>query len=62
MELVIPNVGLDLGVLSPTFFAMFVLIAVVTTLATTLSCKPWWLRVAQVCPNSLGNAWVAVPF
>jgi len=34
MELVVLNVGLDLGVLSPTLFAMFVLMAVVTTLAT----------------------------
>lgn len=35
MELVVLNVGLDLGVLSPTLIAMFVLMAVVTTLATT---------------------------
>jgi Kef-type K+ transport system membrane component KefB len=35
MELVVLNVGLDLGVLSPTLFAMFVIMAVVTTLATT---------------------------
>jgi K+:H+ antiporter len=35
MELVVLNVGLDLGVLSPTLFAMFVLMAVVTTVATT---------------------------
>jgi Kef-type K+ transport system membrane component KefB len=35
MELIVLNVGLDLGVLSPTLFAMFVLMAVVTTLATT---------------------------
>jgi len=34
MELVLLNVGLDL-VLSPTLFAMFVLMAVVTTLAST---------------------------
>jgi Kef-type K+ transport system membrane component KefB len=35
MELIVLNVGLDLGVLSPTLFAMLVLMAVVTTLATT---------------------------
>jgi len=35
MELIVLNVGLDLGVLSPRLFAMFVLMAVVTTLATT---------------------------
>src|SRR5262245_31420079 len=33
MELVVLNVGLDLGVLSPALFAMFVLMAIVTTLA-----------------------------
>lgn len=35
MELIVLNVGLDLGVLSPTLFAMMVIMAVVTTLATT---------------------------
>lgn len=35
MELVVLNVGLDLRVISPTLFAMLVLMAVVTTVATT---------------------------
>ncbi|MCC6876786.1 MAG: cation:proton antiporter [Sandaracinaceae bacterium] len=35
MELVVLNVGLDLGVISPTLFAMMVVMALVTTLATT---------------------------
>jgi Kef-type K+ transport system membrane component KefB len=35
MELIVLNVGLDLGVLSQTLFAMLVIMAVVTTLATT---------------------------
>ena len=35
MELVVLNVGLDLGILSPTLFAMLVIMAIVTTLATT---------------------------
>lgn len=35
MELIVLNVGLDLGVLSPTLFAMLVVMAVVTTLATS---------------------------
>jgi Kef-type K+ transport system membrane component KefB len=35
MELVVLNVGLDLGVISKTLFAMLVLMAVVTTMATT---------------------------
>ena len=35
MELIVLNVGLDLGVISPALFAMMVLMALVTTLATT---------------------------
>ncbi len=34
MELVVLNVGLEMGLLSPTVFAMFVLMALVTTFAT----------------------------
>jgi Kef-type K+ transport system membrane component KefB len=35
MELVVLNLGLDLGILSPVLFAMFVVMAIVTTLATS---------------------------
>lgn len=35
MELIVLNVGLDLGVISPTLFAMLVIMALVTTLVTT---------------------------
>jgi Kef-type K+ transport system membrane component KefB len=35
MELIVLNVGLDFGVISPTLFTMFVLMAVVTTVGTT---------------------------
>lgn len=35
MELIVLNVGLDLGVLSPKLFAMLVIMAVVTTITTT---------------------------
>lgn len=35
MELVVLNVGLELGVISPTLFAMMVLMALVTTVMTT---------------------------
>ncbi len=35
MELVVLNLGLDLGVISPTLFAMMVMMAIVTTLATS---------------------------
>ena len=34
MELIILNIGLDLGVISPTLFAMMVIMALVTTMAT----------------------------
>ena len=35
MELIVLNIGLDLGILSPQLFAMFVVMALVTTLMTT---------------------------
>ncbi|MCW5889243.1 MAG: cation:proton antiporter [bacterium] len=35
MELVVLNIGLDLGVISPTLFAMLVMMAIVTTVATS---------------------------
>jgi Kef-type K+ transport system membrane component KefB len=35
MELIVLNIGLDLKVISPTLFAMMVLMALVTTMATT---------------------------
>jgi Kef-type K+ transport system membrane component KefB len=35
VELVILNVGLDLGVISPTVFSMMVIMALVTTFMTT---------------------------
>jgi Kef-type K+ transport system membrane component KefB len=35
MELIVLNVGLDLGIISPRLFAMLVIMALVTTIATT---------------------------
>jgi Kef-type K+ transport system membrane component KefB len=35
MELIVLNIGLDLGIISPPLFAMMVLMALATTLATT---------------------------
>lgn len=35
MELVVLNIGLELGVISPTLFTMMVIMAIVTTLSTT---------------------------
>ena len=40
MELIVLNIGLDLGVISPTLFAMLVLMAIVTTMMTT-PCLSW---------------------
>jgi Kef-type K+ transport system membrane component KefB len=34
MELIVLNIGLDLGVISPTLFAMMVIMALVTTMMT----------------------------
>jgi len=45
MELIVLNIGLDLGVISPTLFAMMVLMALVTTLATTPILQ--WLQACQ---------------
>ena len=41
MELIVLNIGLDLGVISPTLFAMMVLMALVTTMATTPVAAIW---------------------
>ena len=35
MELIVLNIGLSLGVISPKLFAMMVMMALVTTLTTT---------------------------
>ena len=35
MELIVLNIGLDLGVISPKLFAMMILMALVTTFMTT---------------------------
>jgi Kef-type K+ transport system membrane component KefB len=48
MGLIVLNVGLDLGVISPTLFAMMVLMALVTTLATSPLLA--WLAPAPTSP------------
>ncbi|HZR84013.1 MAG TPA: cation:proton antiporter [Candidatus Binatia bacterium] len=47
VELIVLNVGLDLGVISPTLFAMLIVMALVTTLATSP------LLVLLVAPQSM---------
>src|SRR5581483_362902 len=67
MELVILNIGLDLGVISPSLFAMLVLMAVATTLATTPALAvvypPERFRAALAAPTEpLPGALVAIAF
>lgn len=58
MELIVLNIGLSLGVISPKLFAMMVIMALVTTLATApllrwLIGPPWNLRNPQT--SDLGS-------
>ncbi|MEX2317681.1 MAG: cation:proton antiporter [Pirellulales bacterium] len=46
MELIVLNIGLELGVISPMLFAMMVLMALVTTIATTPLLH--WLKAVPV--------------
>jgi Kef-type K+ transport system membrane component KefB len=58
MELIILNIGLDLGVISPALFAMMVLMAIVTTVMTTpvlaLIYPPERLRAEVLAPEADG--------
>ncbi len=52
MELVVLNIGLDLGIISPTLFAMMVFMAVITTFATSpLLSLFTWLRARHAPHN-----------
>ena len=46
MELVVINVGLDLGVIPPTVFTMLVIMALVSTVVTTPALRVW-LRLSR---------------
>ena len=48
VELIVLNIGYDLGILSPRIFAMLVLMALVTTFMTgpLLNLLAWWRRRA----------------
>jgi Kef-type K+ transport system membrane component KefB len=46
MELIVLNVGLDLGVISPQMFTMLVLMAIVSTVITTPALRMWMPKVA----------------
>jgi Kef-type K+ transport system membrane component KefB len=55
MELIVLNIGLDLGILSPTLFAMFVIMAIVTTLATTPLLNLLRRRASPVVLDAVGS-------
>jgi len=48
VELVVLNIGLDLGILSPTVFSMLVVMALVTTGMTSPALR--WLRAPEPAP------------
>lgn len=54
MELIVLNIGLDLGILSPRLFAMMIVMALVTTMATTpilnLLCRYNASAAYDACP------------
>jgi Kef-type K+ transport system membrane component KefB len=50
MELIVLNIGLELGVISPTLFAMMVLMALTTTMATTPILQ--WLHPTALPTNN----------
>ena len=56
VELVVLNIGLDLGILSPVLFAMMVLMALATTLATSPLISLIRARVEQKDAHSLAAA------
>jgi len=61
MELIVLNIGLELGVISPTLFAMMVLMALATTIATSpllsliLGRDPRELSRDEIEPDALTN-------
>ena len=58
MELIVLNLGLDLGIISPALFTMMVIMALVTTMATTpllLAVRGSELRVPVPAPGATGR-------
>ena len=51
MELIVLNVGLDLGVISPRMFTMLVLMAIVSTVMTTPALRWWMPRAGFALPE-----------
>jgi Kef-type K+ transport system membrane component KefB len=61
MELVVLNIGFDIGVISPALFTMMVLMALVTTFLTTpvlewiYPVRPCWAESTAVAQLGLGS-------
>jgi Kef-type K+ transport system membrane component KefB len=55
MELIVVNVGYDLGVIPQSVFTMLVLMAIVSTVITTPALKRW-LNVGRVAEVEQGRA------
>jgi K+:H+ antiporter len=64
VELIVLNIGLDLGVLSPTIFAMLVIMALVTTMMASpvLTLLGYTQKVSQDTSNEILNIQREVPF
>ncbi|HUF37791.1 MAG TPA: cation:proton antiporter [Anaerolineales bacterium] len=60
MELVLLNIGLDIGVISPSLFAMMVLMALVTTFMTSPILE--WVYFRRMLPNEESVSEVAEGF
>jgi Kef-type K+ transport system membrane component KefB len=54
MELIVLNIGFDLRIISPTLFAMLVLMALVTTMATTPALDALSRSPRPVIPSGAG--------
>ena len=61
MELIILNVGLDLGVISPPIFTVMVLMALTTTLMTTPLLEWWAPGTRVIAPKSLRTTSHQIP-
>jgi Kef-type K+ transport system membrane component KefB len=55
MELIVLNVGLDLGVISPPMFTMLVLMAITSTVVTTPLLR-WWMPRRAASKSMSGGA------
>ena len=53
MELIVLNLGLDLGVIPPKAFTMLVLMALASTIVTAPGLRAWLPRIQHAIPAGL---------